>query len=385
LVYFGLHLTVKIQHSLKTKNKKWEFLNNININRVLVAPLDWGLGHATRCIPIIRAFHELEIEVIIAAEGTLAILLKAEFPNIRIIPLKGYHIQYAKTSAGLFWKLLTQVPRIICTIRKEHIWLQHIIQEEKIDLVISDNRYGLYSDQIPCILITHQLTIKVPIHLVEQLLQKLHYHFINRFFSCWIPDAAGEKNIAGVLSHPKILPKIPVHYMGIISRMQSTLQSTFDYQYCFLLSGPEPQRTMIETQILSIVPQLSGSVILVRGLPATLHVLKAPNNLRVLNHVSTEKLAAILVASELIICRSGYTSVMELIGLHKKALLIPTPGQTEQKYLAEKLQSDQRFFMSKQNGLNLLSAIETAKQFPVQYAEIAVFSTKVLEALLLEF
>jgi UDP-N-acetylglucosamine transferase subunit ALG13 len=166
--------------------------------------------------------------------------------------------------------------------------------------------------------------------------------------------------------------------------MRSTNQSNFDYQYCFLLSGPEPQRTILENQILSIVTPLSGSIILVRGLPATLDSMDAPNHLKVLNHVSTEKLAAILTASELIICRSGYTSVMELIGLHKKALLIPTPGQTEQVYLAEKLQSEQRFFMSKQEGMHLLSAIEAAKAFPVQYAEISLFSTKVLEALLLE-
>ncbi len=359
-------------------------MNKININRVLVAPLDWGLGHATRCIPIIRAFQELEVEVIIAAEGSVATLLQAEFPNIRIIALEGYHIQYARTSAGLIWKLLTQVPGILRMIRKEHIWLQQIIQEEKIDLVISDNRYGLYADQIPCIFMTHQLTIKAPIKFIEQLIQKIHYYFINRFTTCWIPDAAGEKNMAGVLSHPKILPQIPVHYLGNCTRMRSTTQSNFDYQYCFLLSGPEPQRTILENQILSIVPQLSDSIILVRGLPATLDAMDAPNHLKVLNHVSTEKLAAILTASELIICRSGYTSVMELIGLHKKALLIPTPGQTEQVYLAEKLQSEQRFFMSKQEGMNLLTAIEAAKAFPVQYAEIPLFSTKVLEALLLE-
>ena len=359
-------------------------MNKINIHRVLVAPLDWGLGHATRCIPIIRSFQELEVEVIIAAEGSVATLLSLEFPNIRIIPLIGYRIQYANTSVGLFWKLLLQIPKIIWTIRKEHYWLQQIIREEKIDLVISDNRYGLYSNQIPCVFITHQLTIKAPVKLVERLLQKINYHFINRYSCCWIPDAAGENNVAGVLSHPKILPSIPVHYLGILTRMFSDTKANCEYQNCFLLSGPEPQRTILENQILSILPQISGSIIIVRGLPGSLNSITVPVNIKVLNHVSTDQLKTVLSSSELIICRSGYSSVMELIGLHKKALLIPTPGQTEQLYLAEKLQKDQRFFMVKQDDLNLLKAIETAKQFRVQYSEILVFSTNILEALLLE-
>jgi uncharacterized protein (TIGR00661 family) len=359
-------------------------LDKINIHRVLLAPLDWGLGHATRCIPLIRAFQTLEIEVIIAAEGSVATLLSLEFPNIRIIPLSGYHIQYANTSVGLFWKLLIQVPKIIWTIRKEHNWLQKIIQEEKIDLVVSDNRYGLYSSQIPCVFITHQLIIKASISIVERLLQRINYFFINRFSCCWIPDAAGEKNIAGILSHPKILPSIPVHYLGILTRMYSNTKAICEYQYCFLLSGPEPQRTILENKILLILPQLSGSIIIVRGLPGSLNSIVVPDNIKVQNHLLTDQLTTVLSSSELIICRSGYTSVMELIGLHKIALLIPTPGQTEQLYLAEKLQSDQRFFMSKQDGLNLLSAIESAKQFHVQYSEIRVFSTNVLEALLLE-
>jgi UDP-N-acetylglucosamine:LPS N-acetylglucosamine transferase len=144
--------------------------------------------------------------------------------------------------------------------------------------------------------------------------------------------------------------------------MQSIPASKFEYQYCFLLSGPEPQRTILEKQIVLVIPKLAGSCILVRGLPAKLETFDVPNHLKVVNHLSTEKLAAIINSSELIICRSGYTSIMELIGLQKKALLIPTPGQTERLYLAEKLQKDQRFYMFKQDGVNLLEAIEAAKK-----------------------
>jgi UDP-N-acetylglucosamine:LPS N-acetylglucosamine transferase len=157
----------------------------------------------------------------------------------------------------------------------------------------------------------------------------------------------------------------------------------YEYQYCFLLSGPEPQRTLLEDHILTILPQLCGSIIIVRGLPGNLSSLAVPKNVKVFNHLSTNQLASVLSSSDLIICRSGYTSVMELIGLQKKALLIPTPGQTEQEYLAQKLLRDQRFFTVKQEGLNLLQAIESAENFPVAYSNILVFSTNTLESFLM--
>jgi len=222
-------------------------LDNINIHRVLIAPLDWGLGHATRCIPIIQSFQALNIEVVIAAEGACANLLSKEFPNTRLIPLRGYRVQYAKSAMGLMGKLLLQVPKILSSIRSEHRWLEKIITEEKIDLVISDNRYGLYSKNIPSVFITHQLLIKAPFRFLEQIIQKINYRYINRFSICWVPDAASnEINLAGVLSHPSKLPEIPVSYLGIVSRIKATELKENKYNYCFLLSGPEPQRTILE-------------------------------------------------------------------------------------------------------------------------------------------
>jgi len=358
-------------------------LDNINIHRVLIAPLDWGLGHATRCIPIIHSLQSLDFEVIIAAEGAGAKLLKAEFPNIRIIHLLGYQIRYTKTPIGLLWKILWQVPNIIKSINKEHTWLEKIIKDENIDLVISDNRYGLYSSQIPCVFITHQLLIKTPFSIFDRLLQKINYRFINRFSACWVPDSAMEKNVAGKLSHPKKIPRTPVHYIGILTRMLQASNRSTKFKNCFLLSGPEPQRSILEKQIISVLEQISGPNILVRGLPTSATAIKVPANTLVVNHIATIELGAILTSSELIICRSGYTSIMELIGLQKKALLIPTPGQTEQEYLAQKLFSEQRFFMHTQLGLNLSHAIDLAKHFQPVYADISIFTTKTLEALLL--
>jgi uncharacterized protein (TIGR00661 family) len=357
-------------------------LDKINIHRVLIAPLDWGLGHATRCIPIIKAFRSLQYEVIIAAEGPTAKLLALEFPEIRIIHLGGYNIQYASSSKTLAWKILYQIPKIIRSIKREHLWLEQIIATEKIDLVISDNRYGLYTKKLPCVFITHQLNIKTPFKFLEAILRKINYRFIDRFAACWVPDAAGENNIAGALSHPNDLPKIPVHYIGILARMSKNDLARNQFDYCFLLSGPEPQRTILEEIILKSIPNISGNIVIIRGLPDSDKSLDLPVPIKVYNHLPTKELASIISASDIVVCRSGYTSVMELIGLHKKAILIPTPGQTEQAYLAKKLYADHRFIFADQNELDITKAFLSAKDFSFDTRNIPNFTINELEALL---
>lgn len=357
-------------------------MDNINIHRVLIAPLDWGLGHATRCIPIIKAFQFLGYEVLIAADGAVAKLLAYEFPEIRIIHLSGYHIKYATTAKALAWKLLFQVPKILRRIKNEHRWLDEMIVSEKIDLVISDNRYGLSTLKVPCIFITHQLCIKSPFTFLEDTIRKINYRFINRFSTCWVPDVAGENNIAGLLSHPKTLPKIPVHYIGILSRMMKQDVQGKQFDYCFLLSGPEPQRTILEDIILKSIPNISGKIVLVRGLPDSDRTLDVPEHVKVFNHMPTNELANVLSLSNMIICRSGYTSIMELIGLQKKAILIPTPGQTEQEYLAEKLNADHRFYYANQDGLDIIQAISFANGCSFIKSDLPLFTTNELEALL---
>ena len=357
-------------------------MDKINKRRVLIAPFDWGLGHATRCIPIIHALQILNYEVVIASDGAATKLLSEEFPEIRIIPLDGYHIHYASTAKGLFWKLLLQIPKNLSSIQQEQSWLKKVIEHEKIDLVISDNRYGLYSTKIPSIFITHQLLIKTPVTFLERFIQKINYHFINRFSACWVPDAAGDINVAGELSHPKILPAIPVHYLGLMSRMQPIDIVSNQFDYCFLISGPEPQRTILEEKILEIVPKLSGTAIIVRGLPSSNTNLNVSNDTKVFNHLPTKDLRELIAASKLVICRSGYTSVMELIGMNKNALLIPTPGQTEQEYLANKLALEGRFLMVSQDEFELNKLSAANEHSFIKCQNIPFFSTITLEALL---
>ncbi len=373
--------------------------DNINIHRVLVAPLDWGLGHATRCIPIIKALQELGKTVLLAGDGPSAQLLQTEFPSLTFLPLRGYHISYAKSAWGLPWQLLSQSPKIFQAMKDEQAWLDALIEEQQLDLVISDNRYGLYSKKIPCVLITHQLTIKMPFVWLERQVQRIHYSLINRFHSCWVPDVKGKQNLGGELSHPVRMPAIPVKWIGLLSRFAISNQSTssFNYKYCFLVSGPEPQRTLLEGIILKNIQDLEEPMVLVRGLPSsqnnalfspsnsvTTHLpIRIPNQLTVFAHLPAADLEQLILSSEWVICRSGYSTLMDLTALGKKAILIPTPGQTEQEYLAQQLSKQGIFYSVAQSKFSLGATIAEANKLSPSSKALTFFNTKALQGLLL--
>lgn len=354
---------------------------NFNIQKVLVAPLDWGLGHATRDISIIRALLANGYTVLIAAEGGQANLLQTEFPSLQILPLAGYRVQYSKSKWGLLFKILQQLPRLGRIIKEEYQWLERIIDEHHIDLVISDNRFGLHTKKIPCIFITHQLTVKAPFGWVERMIQRINYRYIDQFDCCWVPDAAGNANVAGILSHPAQLPAAKLFYTGLLSRfhLQSAVKK---YDYCILLSGPEPQRTVLEKKILRDIISVKGNLLLLRGKPGSKEVLKVPANVDVKNHLPTAEMQQAFLQSEYIVCRGGYTSLMELLTLQKKMILIPTPGQTEQEYLAKKLMAEKYCFSVTQDDLDCTKHFEMARNFEYRLAAFQVFNEKDLTNLI---
>ena len=330
--------------------------------KVLIAPLDWGLGHATRCIPIIRLLQQAGCEVIVASSGDQLTLLKHESPQLKTVFLSGYNMRYSKHKRWLAFKILAQIPKILLSIRRENNWLKKTVKELDIDFVISDNRFGLYTKQVPCIFITHQLSIEAPYNWIKYFLQQINYKYIKRFTECWVPDFESSFNIAGNLSHPNKLPAVPVKYIGALSRfeLQETNEQKFDY--LVILSGPEPQRTLLEKKILSIAPHLNNSVLIIRGKPASTQKIKAPVNCTILNHLPTMQLQQAIAESRFVISRSGYTTVMEVLTMQKKSILIPTPGQTEQEYLAKRLFNQNWCYSCNQNE-DLLTHLKLAKEF----------------------
>lgn len=326
--------------------------------RILVAPLDWGLGHATRCIPIISILLQQNCTVIVAAGGLQKTLLQKEFPDLQFIKIKGYQVRYSRYKLWMPAKLFLQLPKIIYRIYAENRWLKKIVHELHIDAVISDNRMGLYHKKKPCVYITHQLTIKTGNTFTENIAQKIHYHFINKFKACWIPDYGGEFNLAGVLSHPATLPKTPVTYLGPLSRLEK-IESEKKYDLCIILSGPEPQRAVFEKIILKGLPHLEGKVYLVRGLPGETGIPEIENlSLEIKNHLPAYELSNIIQQSKMVIARCGYSTIMDLVKLQKKAILVPTPGQTEQEYLGGYLHQQKFFYCIDQGAFSLPGVIK---------------------------
>ena len=337
--------------------------------RVLIAPLDWGLGHATRCIPIILSLLEHGCEVIVATEGAPKQLLQQEFPDLVFAELKGYRVRYSRKKFWLPAKLLMQFPKILLQIYAENRWLKKMAAQYKIDAVISDNRFGMYHAVIPSVYITHQLMIKTGNPFSEKIAQKLHYHFIKKFTECWVPDWAGEINLAGNLSHPSVLPTTPVKYTGPLSRLEKTTED-IKYDCCILISGPEPQRSLFEEIIFRDLENYNGKAIVIRGLPQDSLDIKVKIHLvEIKNHLPAAELSKVLQQSNFIICRSGYSTIMDLVMLQRNATLVPTPGQTEQEYLAAYLQGKQLFYSVKQDSFSLPEIVQKMKEYP--FKEIA--------------
>ena len=324
--------------------------------RILVAPLDWGIGHATRCIPIIKALIAHNYEVVIAADDRPLHLLTTEFKELEAIRLPGYNIKYP-TYLPMSLSMLLQSPKILLGIKKEKIALEEIIKDYNIDGVISDNRFGLSTKKVPCTFITHQLQIQSPYFTAA--IQQFNYNYINRFNACWVMDDEKE-NLAGSLSKPEILPDNTI-YIGMQSRFEKR-EVEKKYEFLGIVSGPEPQRSILEKGLIKALQGRKGNSLIVLG-KTELSKSEQIGNLAIRSHLNAENLNTAILQAELIICRPGYSTIMDLAKLGEKAIFIPTPGQTEQEYLAEYFMEKGICFAQKQNDFNLQTAIDKSTSF----------------------
>jgi UDP:flavonoid glycosyltransferase YjiC (YdhE family) len=317
---------------------------------VLIAPLDWGIGHASRCIPIIRYFESAGHEVILASNGRSAALLRKEFPKMTLLTdIPDYAVQYP-THGNFTLYFSKHSARLIFTIYREHRWLRRIAQQHKIDMVISDNRYGLFHREIPCHFITHQLLIPAPV-MFKPLVNQFNLYFLRKFNQILIPDFAGDNNLSGALSHT-LNPPNHVRFIGPISRFspfegipaknveyksiaRSISESDkFQYDFMVIISGPEPSRSKFSKNIKNIFGSTEYVVLILEG-KTELEEEELFQNLRIVNHLNEHEFRKAVSQSRNIICRSGYSTLMDLFYLGKKALLVATPGQKEQEYLSD--------------------------------------------------
>jgi uncharacterized protein (TIGR00661 family) len=304
--------------------------------KILVAPLNWGLGHATRCIPIINALIDQQFEPIIASDGDALRLLRKEFPQLKRIELPSYNITYPKNGHNFKLKLLKDSPHVLNTIKKEKNRIKKILEEEEIHGIISDNRFGVRHKSVPSVFISHQ--VRVLSGSTTWLSTKFHQNIISKFDECWVPDEAGEPNLSGKLGHTAS-HGLPIKYIGPLSRF-SKYNVPPKYKILVLLSGPEPQRSLLAEKLLALFSNYTSPVCFVKGVVEEEQTTTTIGSLTVHNFLTASDLEYAINASELVISRSGYTTIMDLAKLGKKAFFIPTPGQFEQEYLAAKLNAD---------------------------------------------
>ena len=311
--------------------------------RVLVAPLDWGLGHATRCIPVIEALLRRGCKVLIAGSGFGGEILRKRFPNLVFESLPSYNITYPR-KGSMALHLLKQLPPLLSVIRTERQALEQIIARHQVSHVISDNRYGLHSNAAKCIFMTHQIHVSSgSSHLwIDQLLFVLHRRFIEKFDGAWIVDEPVEHKgkWAGKLSSPEGL-RIPYRFVGLLSRFShdepKLLSKEDPFQRIALLSGPEPQRSLLEEKILRHFDGLPGKSLIVRGIAGDDVIVDKKTT--ILNGIDDLTLSKAISSKPIVYCRSGYSTLMDLLHLqHTRAVLIPTPGQTEQVYLGARFE-----------------------------------------------
>jgi len=349
--------------------------------RILVAPLDWGLGHATRCIPVIRELKKKKAEVFIASSGSALLLLKEEFPELTFFEIAPYGVHYSRVLPFMV-SMFFQLPKFMQAIRKEHEQIGRIVSGNKIDVIISDNRFGCRAPGTISVFITHQVTVLMPplLKWIGPLINYFNQREIRKFDLCWVPDESDHR-MTGTLTRADHLS---LRYIGMLSRFEKLANVDKKYDLLVLLSGPEPQRTVMEEVMLKQLAESNLNVLLVRGLPGNKHAdIYLSKNSKVENHLNAGALNRAIEESEMIICRSGYSTIMDLARLNKKAILIPTSGQTEQEYLAKRIFDKKIAFVTQLNDLAVAEAMASANDFSgfSMISEHSLLSTAINELL----
>ena len=302
---------------------------------VLISPLDWGLGHATRCIPIIKSLLDKGAKVTIAGSGSSIQLLKEEFPAISFLEIPGFEMSYGN---HVMLSMLKLMPKFLKLVAHENNCVRDWQQQYSFDLIISDNRYGFRHNKVSSILISHQLSPKFPkgVQFASKPIQKQLNKWMDAFDEIWVPDFNDSTNLSGSLSNNKNL-SVPIKFIGPLSRFDSKKITETKHGVVAVLSGPEPARSIFEKKIVLKLETMGTPSILVRGLPCETSIPNFGNHIKVFNHLKAKELNDLMLNSELIISRAGYSTIMDLYHLNKSAVLIPTPGQTEQEYLSAHL------------------------------------------------
>lgn len=299
---------------------------------IVLAPLDWGLGHTTRCIPLVKKLIKRGHRVTIACNDFQKLVLTTYGLNVNYVFLEGYNVAYTK-NGRLALKIMGQIPKILNSIKTENNWLKEYVKNNKVDFIISDNRFGFYHPLVESVYITHQINIQ-SVALLNPVLYKIHGAMINNFHHCWIPDTPSN-DYAGELS---VVKNTGYNFIGLLSRFDgieipNSVQENEMYDYAVLVSGPEPQRSVFEELVVNSFNKSSDKVVIISG-GGNENSYQLNDNITFESLPDPNRFNLLLSQTKKVILRSGYTSIMDFAILQKPLFFVPTSGQTEQEYLA---------------------------------------------------
>ncbi|MDD2195878.1 MAG: glycosyltransferase [Bacteroidales bacterium] len=324
---------------------------------VLVSPLGWGLGHASRLIPVINALLDKGCTVVIGADPHTIELLQPRFPNVECFVFKSVNVKFSKGKHQLF-SLIRIAIKLLLLAKREQRELKRIIDTKSITAIISDNRYGLHAKGVKSVLVTHQLSpiFPKPFGWLQPLGKRYIKRQAQQFTECWIPDSENGFRLSGNLSDGEVATP-NARFVGLMSRFSllepQKLQKGFDL--VGVVSGPPPHRQAFEQELINIGQRLNLRTLIVQGLPQGKNAARTKGKVTLVPHLPDIQFAKELISAKYVICRSGYSTIMDLIALQCSAITVPTPGQTEQEYLANRIEGEKLFGYCHQDGLRDLT------------------------------
>ncbi len=331
--------------------------------KIIYAVCSWGLGHATRSLPLIRKLVKEGNELSIISHGRSLKLLKDEIGETqKYIEIEDYPMLLSENSRQFMAKSIVYWPSFVSKMINGQKKIQKILEKEKYDRIISDGRYDIYSRKTPSFFISHQMRIMNPlrIKMFESGSEIFNLFFFKRFCGVIVPDFC-KNNLSGDLSHNlNRIDEKKIHYVGVLSDFKKINKSK-NIDYLISISGPEPQRTILEEKLITQISDLKGKIVVTLGKTEKLDKFKK-DGIETYSFLPGDKREEFLNSTKLVVARSGYSTILDLAVIGAKALLIPTPGQVEQEYLAEYHDKKGNFYNVNQNKIDLLFDVEIAKK-----------------------
>ena len=307
-------------------------IKSIKHSRILLSPLNWGLGHVSRTVPIIQWLLANENEVIICCDESQERFYRNYFPEIWYVPHEGYPFKF-KGNGNWTLDILKTFSALHLFLKDEKRRVKDLVEKFNPDLIISDQRFGFISKKVKSVIISHQ--VNLPVSNWNLLARVWNRKLLSKFNEVWIPDTI-EQEFSGELSNGNLKNK---HFIGNCSRFKNVLKENSmskvkQYKYLGIISGPAPYNKQLLDLLIKKMELSNQKVVVI--IPEELYDESLNSELiTAISSPSHKEFIELLLESKIVISRAGYSTLMDLVETKNEGILIPTPGQAEQEYLSE--------------------------------------------------